>query len=66
MRTPKLLREIATGSLSGIVVGILVGGFGARLVMRLSAVAADTFVQGVTTANGNRVGEVRLNGTCSA
>lgn len=63
MRIPAIVREVAAGSLSGIVVGIVVGGLGSRLVMRLSAIAAGSTVQGVTTANGNRVGEITLSGT---
>ena len=63
MRIPELVREVAAGSLSGIVVGIIVGGLGSRLVMRLSAIAAGSGVQGVTTANGNRVGEITFGGT---
>jgi hypothetical protein len=63
MRIPQVLREVAAGSLAGIVVGIVVGGLGARLVMRLSALAAGSVVQGVTTSNGNRVGEVTVVGT---
>jgi hypothetical protein len=63
VRIPELLKEIAAGSLSGIVVGVVVGGVGSRLVMRLSAIAAGSGVQGVTTANGNRVGEITVGGT---
>ena len=63
MRIPEVVREIAAGTLSGIVVGIVVGGLGSRLVMRLSAIAAGSGVQGVTTANGNRVGEITVGGT---
>jgi hypothetical protein len=63
MRIPEVVREIAAGSLSGIAVGIVVGGLGSRLVMRLSAIAAGSGVQGVTTANGNRVGEITVGGT---
>jgi len=63
MRIPQVLREVAAGSLAGIVVGIVVGGLGARLVMRLSALAAGSVVQGVTTSNGNRVGEITAAGT---
>ena len=63
MRIPELFREIAAGSLSGIVVGTIVGGLGSRLVMRLSAIAAGSSVQGITTSNGNRVGEITLGGT---
>jgi hypothetical protein len=63
MRIPELVREVAAGSLSGIVVGIIVGGLGSRLVMRLSAIAAGSGVQGITTSNGNRVGEITVGGT---
>src|SRR5438045_7188082 len=63
MRFREVVREIAAGSLSGIVVGIVVGGLGSRLVMRLSAIAAGSGVQGMTTANGNRVGEITVDGT---
>ena len=59
----ELLREIAAGSLSGMAVGIVVGGLGSRLVMRLSAIAAGSGVQGITTSNGNRVGEITAGGT---
>jgi hypothetical protein len=63
MRIPEFLREVAAGSLAGIAVGIIVGGLGSRLVMRLSAVAAGSVMQGVTTSNGNRVGEITVAGT---
>lgn len=63
MRIPATVKEVAAGSLSGILIGIIVGGLGSRLAMRISAMAADPFVQGVTTANGNRVGEITLSGT---
>ena len=63
MRIPELVREVAAGSLSGIVVGIIVGGLGSRLVMRLAAIAGGSGVQGITTSNGNRVGDITLGGT---
>jgi hypothetical protein len=63
MRIPELVREIAAGILSGIAMGIIVGGLGSRLVMRLSAIAAGNAFQGVTTNNGNRVGEITVSGT---
>jgi hypothetical protein len=63
MRISKIAREVAAGTLSGIAVGIVVGGLGARLVMRLAAIAAGGAAQGVTTANGNRVGEITFGGT---
>ena len=46
-----------------MLVGIVVGGLGSRLVMRLAAIAAGNGVQGMTTANGNRVGEITVGGT---
>jgi hypothetical protein len=63
MRVSNVLREIAAGTLAGIVVGIVVGGLGSRLVMRLAAIAAGPEVQGITTANGNRVGDITASGT---
>jgi len=63
VRIPELVREIAAGSLSGILVGIIVGGLGSRLVMRLAAIAAGSAAQGITTSNGNRVGEITVAGT---
>jgi hypothetical protein len=63
MRVPGVLRELAAGCLAGIIVGIVVGGLGSRLAMRVSAIAAGPIPQGVTTENGNIVGEITLGGT---
>lgn len=63
MRVPALLRELAAGCLAGIIVGIVIGGLGSRLAMRVSAIAAGPIPQGVTTDNGNIVGEITLGGT---
>jgi hypothetical protein len=63
MRVPAVLREVAAGCLAGTIVGIVVGGLGSRLAMRVSAIAAGPIPQGVTTDNGNIVGEITLGGT---
>jgi hypothetical protein len=47
---------------AGLVVGLVVGGLGSRLVMRLLAVA-DPDARGIITENGNVVGEITLGGT---
>lgn len=36
-RTGEVLRDIARGGISGVVAGIVVGGLGGRLVMRIAA-----------------------------
>lgn len=61
-RTGEVLRDIARGGIAGALVGIVVGGLGARLVMRLAAILHPDAV-GVLTENGNRIGDVTLGGT---
>ena len=56
------LRELAIVVVGCGIAGALVGGFGSRLVMRLSALAAPE-VRGALTENGNVVGEITLQGT---
>jgi len=56
------LRETAIVVVGSGIAGALVGGFGSRLVMRLSALAAPE-VRGALTENGNIVGEITLEGT---
>jgi len=63
VRIPDLVREVGAGTLSGVVVGIIVGGLGSRLVMRIAAIVGGSAVQGITTSNGNRVGEITVAGT---
>jgi hypothetical protein len=45
-----------------LVVGVLVGGIGGRLVMRLAALAVPD-AAGQLTANGNRIGDITAAGT---
>jgi hypothetical protein len=57
-----VVREIARGGLTGLVVGFGVLGVGARLVMRLHALLVPE-AAGSATENGNRIGEITLGGT---
>jgi hypothetical protein len=56
------LREAAIVVAGAGIAGVLVGGLGSRLVMRLAALAAPE-VRGTLTDNGNIVGEITLEGT---
>ena len=63
-RIGEVLRDIARGGISGVVAGIVVGGLGGRLVMRIAALLHPDAV-GALTENGNRIGEITLGGTLS-
>jgi hypothetical protein len=58
-----LARQIAIAGLAGLFTGILVGGIGGRLFMRLAGAAASDAAQGRGTEAGFRVGEVTTGGT---
>ena len=60
--TGEVLRDIARGGISGAIVGIVVGGLGARVVMRVVAILHADAV-GALTDNGNRIGEITIGGT---
>lgn len=60
--TGEVLRDIARGGISGAIVGIVVGGIGARVVMRLAAILHPDAV-GALTENGNRIGDITMGGT---
>ncbi|HEY8762628.1 MAG TPA: hypothetical protein VIM18_00410 [Solirubrobacteraceae bacterium] len=60
--TGEVLRDIARGGISGAIVGIVVGGLGARVVMRVVAILHPDAV-GALTENGNRIGDITLGGT---
>jgi hypothetical protein len=58
----EILRDIARGGIAGAIVGIVVGGLGGRVLMRLAAILqADA--AGALTQNGNRIGDITLVGT---
>lgn len=56
-------RHLGTASLAGVIAGVVVGGLLGRIVMRLSGFTAGPGLVGVTTANGNRVGDITIGGT---
>jgi hypothetical protein len=57
-----VVRQVALLGSASVLAGLLVGGVGGRLVMRVSALA-DSEAAGVVTENGNTVGEITLGGT---
>lgn len=57
-----VLRDIARGGLAGAVTGILVGGLGGRIVMRLAAITVPASA-GRFTENGNQIGDITLSGS---
>lgn len=59
----ELVRDYASGAVAGLAAGIVVGGVGGRIVMRLASLIAGSDALGMTTANGNIVGDFTLNGT---
>jgi len=50
-------------TLAGMIAGGIVGGFGGRIAMRVTGFVAGPGHVGLTTTNGNRVGEITLGGT---
>jgi hypothetical protein len=57
-----ILRDIARGGIAGLAVGVIVGGIGGRLAMRLVALLLPgTF--GAFTENGNRIGDITIEGS---
>jgi hypothetical protein len=61
-RAGEVLRDIARGGISGVVAGVVVGGFGGRLVMRIAALLHPD-AAGALTENGNRIGDITAGGT---
>ncbi|MGZ8598080.1 MAG: hypothetical protein ACXWXB_07765 [Actinomycetota bacterium] len=62
LRTPAVLR-LASSCVGSLIAGLAVAGLGTRLVMRLSAIAADDSRIGRLTENGNVVGAITTEGT---
>ena len=64
MAVGAIWRDIARGGLGGLAVGIVVGGLGGRIAMRIVALLIpDAF--GSFTENGNRIGDITLEGSLS-
>jgi hypothetical protein len=57
-----VLRDITRSALAGLIVGVVVLGIGGRIVMRLAALI-DPSSAGRHTENGNRIGDITLEGT---
>ncbi len=57
------LRGFAAIFLAGGVAGLLVGGFGSRVAMRIAALTARDGAQGLTTEAGATIGRITLEGT---
>lgn len=58
------LVPVAAAVIGGSIAGVIAGGLGSRVAMRISGAMTDPALIGVaTTANGNRVGEVTVGGT---
>ena len=59
-----VIRSIGIGALAGLAAGLIVGGLGGRIAMRISGAMSDPdFVGSARTANGNIVGDVTLGGS---
>lgn len=58
-----LFRHVAIGGLAGLAAGVLVGGIGSRLFMRIAGAASGARGFGRTTEAGFTVGEVTFGGT---
>lgn len=57
-----VVRRLALLGSASVLAGVLVGGVGGRVVMRVAALA-DSEAAGLVTENGNTVGEITLDGT---
>ena len=57
-----IFRDIARGGLAGLAVGVVVGGLGGRVAMRLIALLIPE-ATGRPTENGNRIGDITLGGS---
>jgi hypothetical protein len=61
--TARFLRSMAVGILPGALAGLIAGGAGSRLAMRVMALTSSAAVQGTETEFGATVGEISLGGT---
>jgi hypothetical protein len=62
-RLSETVRATSAALAGGVVAGLLVGGFGGRLLMRLIAVTSDDSAQGRLTEAEEIVGRVNVDGT---
>ena len=59
----ELIRHIGIIGIAGVLLGLIVGGVGGRVLMRIAAVVAPDRVTGAATENGNVIGEITVGGT---
>ena len=55
-----IVRHVAVIGLAGAITGVIVGGLGGRLMMRVSALLAPDDAVGMLTESANVVGEITL------
>jgi hypothetical protein len=60
---PGALRRFAAVFVAGGFAGMILGGLGSRIAMRIAALAAPNSAQGFPTEAGARIGEITLEGT---
>ena len=60
-----LIREVAGAAMAAALGGVLVGGLGGRIAMRLSAIVNPSMT-GRISENGDRIGSVTPDGTFEA
>jgi len=63
VRLVEAARHAALVGIAGVITGVVVGGVGGRIFMRISAIAAPSYVTGATTDGGNIVGDITIDGT---
>jgi hypothetical protein len=61
-RLAVLARDIARAGIAGAMAGVLVAGIGGRVVMRFAAIAIPGS-EGMFTENGNRIGDITIEGS---
>lgn len=63
-RAQELLAPVGVAALAGSVAGLLVGGIGGRIAMRVAGAMSDPSLVGAArTANGNIVGDITFGGS---
>ena len=59
----ELIRHIGIVGIAGVLVGLIVGGIGGRVVMRIAAIVTPDHLTGAPTENGNLIGDITVGGT---
>jgi hypothetical protein len=62
-RAAELIRHIGIVGIVGVALGLIVGGIGGRVVMRIAGIVAPDHAQGAMTENGNAIGDITVGGT---